>query len=442
MQFPKEFVWGAATASYQIEGAAREDGRGESVWDRFCRVPGKVANMDNGDVACDHYHRYAEDVDLMAQLGLQSYRFSIAWPRIYPTGEGAVNHKGLDFYKRLVDKLLSKGIPPCATLYHWDLPHMLQYKGGWANRDVAYRFAEYAETVFRALSDVVPMWTTHNEPFCAAYLGYGLGIHAPGYQDWPMAIRASHHLLLSHGLAVDAFRAVAPKSGQVGITFNFSGIETASDSEEDKAAARRFDGWHHRWFLDPVFKGQYPADMLDLYGALEPLDYIAPEDLAVISRPIDFMGINYYTRAVLKHSPVGFGWQGLPPSAPVTDQDWEIVPEHLYRTITRIGQEWTKVPLYIHENGCAMPDVMDANGQVNDPRRIEYLHDHIAQAHRAMEAGANLQGWYVWSLLDNFEWAWGYEKRFGIVWVDYETQKRTPKASALWYRDVIARGGL
>jgi beta-glucosidase len=447
MQFPKDFLWGAATASYQIEGAAREDGRGTSIWDRFCQTPGKVAGGDTGDVACDHYHRYAEDVDLMAQMGLKSYRFSIAWPRIYPTGEGRLNDRGLDFYKRLVDQLLSKGIMPVATLYHWDLPQELQYRGGWANREVAEHFAAFARTMYAALGDRVPMWSTVNEPFCPAYLGCGNGMHAPGYQDQPMAIRAAHHLLLAHGLAVDAYRALGLK-GQVGITLNMSGTEAASESEEDRWAARRYDQWHHGWFFDPLFKGTYPAELKAFYEQVEPMSYVLPGDMAQISRPIDFLGVNFYTRAVLRKG-AATGWLGgvevLPATAPVTDQGWEIVPEHLHRLLTRIGREWTKIPLYIHENGCATPDVpevVEGAVRVEDPARIAYIRDHLRQGLQAIEGGANLKGWYVWSLLDNFEWAWGYAKRFGMIYVDYATQRRIPKASYFWYRDVIARNGL
>ena len=444
MQFPKDFVWGAATASFQIEGAAWTDGRGESIWDHFCRLPGRVAKGDTGDVACDHYNRFGEDVDLMAWMGLQSYRFSVAWPRIYPNGEGPVNQKGIDFYKRLVEKLLSKGITPCVTLYHWDLPQELQYKGGWTNRDVAYRFAEYAETMYRALGDVVPQWSTHNEPFCAALLGYGSGEHAPGYRDWPAAIRASHHLLLSHGLAVDAFRALGLK-GQVGLTLNATVPYPATDSEMDRWAAHRMDGWHNRWFFDPVFKGAYPADMLEYYSQTMPFDYVLPGDLEVISRPIDFLGINYYTRAVVKYDPES-PWLGgvgsVPKTAPVTDQDWEIVPDSLYDLLTRIGREWTgDLPLYMHENGCAMPDKL-VDGKVEDTGRIAFLQAHFERCHKAMQDGVNLKGFFVWSLLDNFEWAWGYEKRFGLIWVDYASLARVPKASAWWYRSVIAAGGV
>ena len=445
MQFPKEFVWGAATAAYQLEGAAWEDGRGECIWDRFCRQPGKVANFDSGDVACDHYHRYEEDVDLMADLGIQSYRFSVAWPRIYPNGTGTVNQKGIDFYKRLVDKLLAKGIQPCVTLYHWDLPQALEHEGGWGNRATVDAFVTYAETMFRALGDQVTQWTTLNEPFCTSYLGYGQGNHAPGLQDYHLAIKATHHLLLAHGLTVQSFRRLMP-GGQIGITLNMSGVYPATDSADDQWAARRFDGWHHRWFFDPVFKGAYPTDMQEYYATFGPMEYMLSGDMAQIHQPIDFLGINYYTRAILRKEPASpflGGVATIPKTAPVTDQDWEIVPDCLYDLLVRVPQEWTgSLPLYIHENGCAMPDVLDADGQVHDERRTEYIREHLLRCHKALEAGVPLKGYYVWSLLDNFEWAWGYEKRFGIVYVDYATQKRYPKDSALWYASVAKSGVL
>ncbi|MFZ5817055.1 MAG: GH1 family beta-glucosidase [Bacillota bacterium] len=444
MHFPKDFVWGAATASYQIEGAAHEDGRGLSIWDTFSRIPGKVANGDTGDVACDHYHRYLDDVALMADLGLHSYRFSIAWPRIFPTGSGAVNPKGIDFYKRLVDALLSRGIKPVATLYHWDLPQGLQDLGGWGNRETAYRFQEYAATMFRELGDVVDAWTTINEPFCVAFVSHASGEHAPGYQDWPLAVRVSHHVLLAHGLGLQAFRQLMPKEKQIGITLNMTVGVPATDTLEDREAAHRFDGYANRWFADPIFRGSYPEDILVHYRGMAPIDFIANGDMQLISQPIDFLGLNYYTRAVCQADPSSpfFGIRTLPPTAPVTDQNWEIVPDCLRQLLIRIEQDWTRgLPLYIHENGCAMPDVLGPDGRVHDTGRLQYLRDHFAAAHAAIQAGVNLKGFYVWSLLDNFEWAWGYEKRFGIVYVDYPTQRRILKDSALWYRDVIRQNG-
>lgn len=444
MRFPSDFLWGVATASYQIEGAAKEDGRGESIWDRFSRTPGKVLNGDTGDVACDHYNRYEADVNLMAELGIKSYRFSIAWPRLFPTGSGALNVKGLDFYKRLVDRLHSRGIMPAATLYHWDLPQALQDQGGWGNRETAYRFEEYAAAVARELGDQVPYWITHNEPWCASFLSHSMGHHAPGLTDWPLGVRTSHHLLLSHGLAVRAFRQLAPVGTRVGITVNLYPVYPATDSAEDRAAARRIDGFQNRWFLDPVLKGRYPADMLEYFGRWEPLDYIKPGDLELIGLHTDFLGINYYSRHHVKAN----AWSGyfqsenMPDEYPLTDMGWEIVPNSLYDLLVRLKADYGDIPLYITENGAAFPDAPGASGIVEDHDRVSFLEGHFAAAHRAIAVGVNLKGYYVWSFMDNYEWAWGYTKRFGIVHVDYETQKRTPKRSALWYRDVIGRNGL
>lgn len=444
MPFPKQFLWGAATASYQIEGAVQADGRGESIWDRFSHTPGKTVNGDTGDVACDHYHRYKEDVRLMAELGLQSYRFSVAWPRIFPTGAGAPNPKGIDFYKRLVDELHRYKIKPALTLYHWDLPQALEEKGGWTNRETAYRFAEYADYLFRALGDQVPLWITHNEPWCAAFLGYAMGVHAPGAQDWAKAVQASHHLLLSHGLAVQAFRAAAPKAAQVGITLNLAPAYPGGERPEDLAAARLLDGFQNRWWLDPLFKGQYPADLIEYFSQFGALDYIQPDDLALIQQPIDLLGINYYQWIHVKGNPDSpyFRAEGMPIQNPVTAMGWEVVPESLYDLLVRIKRDYGDLPLYITENGAAYPDAVNEAGEVVDPERIEFLRAHFAAAERATADGVNLAGFYVWSLLDNFEWAFGYEKRFGIVYVDYESQQRIPKGSATWYSQVIKANGL
>lgn len=431
MQFPKGFLWGSATASFQIEGATHADGRGDSMWDLFCRMPGRVLNGDTGAVACDHYHRYAEDVDLMAELGLQTYRFSIAWPRVLPTGRGPVNQKGLDFYKRLVERLHARGIRPAATLYHWDLPTALHEEGGWANRETAYRFQEYADVCFRALGDAVPQWITLNEPWCSSFLSYGIGHHAPGYQDWGMAVKASHTLLLGHGLAVEAYRAAGLK-GQIGITLNMNHVYPDTESPADREAARSADGMQNRWFAEPIFKGAYPADMVAEFSQWGPLDYIQPGDLAIISRPTDFLGVNYYTRGIAKA-----GGEQQTPVAPVTDMGWEITPWALYDLLVRIKRDFTDLPIYITENGAAFPDVVNERGQVEDPERVAFLQEHFKATYQAIQDGVDVRGFYVWSLLDNFEWAFGYSKRFGIVYVDYETQRRIPKRSALWYRDVI-----
>ncbi len=444
MRFPKDFLWGAATASYQVEGGASEDGRGESIWDHFSKTPGKVLNGATGDVACDHFHRYPEDMALMASLNLQAYRFSIAWPRIQATGSGPINQKGLDFYRRLLDELRKHGIAPAVTLYHWDLPQALQERGGWTNRDTAERFAEYAAAVIQALGSDVPHWITHNEPWCASFLGYGFGIHAPGLKEIPAAVRASHHLLLSHGLAVDAFRALAPKGAQIGITLNLAPAYPAGDSEADRLAAGRMDGFQNRWFLDPVFHGRYPADMLRLYETMMPMDHIRPGDLEIASRPIDFLGVNYYSRARVEAAPAAenpLGFRHAKPTAPLTDMGWEVTPDGLTDLLLRLKQDYGDVPLYITENGAAYPDRLSDSGEVDDPDRVAFLQAHFAAALRAVNEGVHLKGFYVWSLMDNFEWSWGYTKRFGIIYVDYASQRRIPKASALWYRDFIARQG-
>lgn len=436
--FPKDFVWGVATSSFQIEGAAKEDGRGESIWDRFCQTPGKVANFENGDVANDHYHLYKEDVAMMKELGVDSYRFSIAWPRIFPSGEGKANDKGLDFYKRLVEELHGQGIKPAATLYHWDLPQLLQDKGGWCNRDTALRFAEYAAYMFEKLGDSVPLWITHNEPWCASFLSYGIGHHAPGITDNHSAVKASHHLLLSHGLAVQAYRELGLQ-GDIGITLNLEAVHPASNREEDIQAAMRRDGYFNRWFLDPVFKGAYPKDMVDLYSRYRPLDYITPDDLQIISSPIDFLGINYYSRSVVQSDP-NEKWLGVghvPSTLPLTDMGWEIYPQGLYELLTRIQSDYPSIPLYVTENGAAFADKLE-NGQVHDKDRVEFIQTHFDQASRAIESGVPLKGYYVWSLMDNFEWAFGYAKRFGILYVDFDTQERTLKDSAIWYKNWIA----
>jgi beta-glucosidase len=440
--FPKDFVWGTATASYQIEGAYNEDGRGESIWDVFSKTPGKVFAGHTGDVACDHYHRYEEDVKLMADLGVKAYRFSIAWPRIFPE-KGRFNEKGIDFYKRLVDALHRHGVQPTATMYHWDLPQYLEDEGGWTNRDTAKRFVEYAETLYKYLGDTIPQWITHNEPWCAAWLGYGFGHHAPGYTDWRKAVEASHHLLLSHGLAVEAYRASGLK-GQIGITLNLGYADPATDSPEDIAAARRADGFGNRWFLDPVFKGQYPQDMVEIFERIVgPLNFIQEGDQETISTPMDFLGVNYYTRQVVKNNPYDkyLGIELLPVTGEVTDMGWEVHPNSLYRLLKSLQANYTNLPLFITENGAAYPDEL-VDGQVHDQDRIRFLRDHFAAAHQFIEEGGNLKGYYVWSLMDNFEWAFGYSKRFGIVYVDYETQARYLKDSAKWYQQVIAANRL
>lgn len=439
VEFPEAFVWGAATASYQIEGGVREGGRGESIWDRFSHTPGKIQNGDTGDVACDHYHRYAEDVELMAELGLNAYRFSIAWPRIFPEGKRQVNTQGLDFYNRLVDCLLEAGIEPFATLYHWDLPQALQEEGGWANQDTVGYFADYTVTVSRELGDRIHHWITHNEPWVVAFLGHATGEHAPGLKDLATALQVSHHLLLSHSQAVPILREHGDADTRVGITLNLHPAHPASESQADEEAARRFDGYKNRWFLDPLFKGQYPEDMLAWYDDKAPS--IHPGDLDRIAVPIDFLGVNYYFRDVVEAGPQEKFLQAntiKPQEAEYTEMGWEIYPEGLYELLMRLHQGYQVPKLYVTENGAAFADEVEADGQVHDPRRVRYLQEHFLQAHRAIQDGAPLAGYFVWTLLDNFEWAFGYSKRFGLIYVDHPTQERIVKESGKWYRDVIA----
>jgi beta-glucosidase len=432
--FPAEFVWGAATASYQIEGAAREDGRGESVWDRFAATPGKVRNGDSGEVACDFYHRYRDDVALMSQLGLDAFRFSIAWPRVVPQGRGRVNPAGLDFYDRLVDELLARGIEPFATLFHWDTPQALEDSGGWPSRPTAEAFVEYTEAVVARLGDRVRFWITHNEPWVCAWIGHAWGQHAPGRTSETDAVAAAHHLLLSHGWATEAIRREAP-GAKVGITLNLAHAYPASETPEDEAAAWHVDGEGNRWFLDPIFRGSYPADLLARNELVGPV--LRDGDLEAISAPLDFLGVNNYFRFV-----VSAGAEGprllSDPAAEHTDMGWEVYPDGLHRLLVRVADEYAPAEIYVTENGAAFGDVRGHDGHVHDPERTSYLRTHIGAVARAVADGAPVNGYFVWSLLDNFEWAHGYSKRFGIVYVDYPTLERVPKDSFYWYRDFLA----
>jgi beta-glucosidase len=444
LSFPNGFLWGVATASYQIEGAWQADGKGESIWDRFAHTPGKIIDGSNGDVACDHYYRWADDIALMKSLNIQSYRFSIAWPRILPAGRGQVNQAGLDFYSRLVDGLLAAHIVPFVTLYHWDLPQALQDEGGWPHRPTAEAFVEYADVVTRHLGDRVKHWITHNEPWCIAFLSHQIGEQAPGWQDWQAALRAGHHVLLSHGWAVPVIRQNSP-GAEVGITLNFMAAEPASPSPVDVNAARRFDGYFNRWFLDPLYGRNYPADMVADYTTVghlrDGLDFVRKPDLAAIAVQTDFLGVNYYTRAILRYEPSNANLVEMndpAPAAEQTEMGWEVYPQGLYKLLNRLHFEYGMPKLYVTESGCSYSDGPDATGQIPDERRKKYLRDHFAAAHRAIQNGVPLAGYFVWSLMDNFEWAKGYTQRFGIVWVDYATQQRIPKQSALWYKDVIA----
>jgi beta-glucosidase len=440
--FPPTMRLGAATASFQIEGAVDADGRGESIWDRFCATPGAVANGDTGDPACDHYRRWESDLDLMAELGLESYRFSIAWPRVQPTGRGPANARGLEFYRRLSEGLLERGIEPIATLYHWDLPQALQDRGGWGERDTAERFAEYAAIMAAALGDAVSQWITHNEPWVVAFLGHAYGTKAPGMRQWPTALRASHHLLLSHGLALRALRAQLGEMAQVGIALNQFPIHPAGPGEADRDAARRMDGHLNRWFLDPLLRGSYPADMLALYEALYgPAEAVRDGDLQLIRAPIDFLGVNYYNPQRIAAAPGDLPLQArqVPAPPPTTAMGWEVDPDGLHEVLMRLRRDYGPLPVYITENGASFDDPPAVNGHVEDPERTAYLQGHLAALARAVADGADVRRYCVWSLLDNFEWEEGYDKRFGIVHVDFATQARVPKSSALWYRDFIAR---
>jgi beta-glucosidase len=446
--FPPEFLWGAATSAYQIEGAVDADGRCVSIWDTFSHTPGTTRDGDTGDVACDHFHRYREDVALMADLGLGAYRFSIAWPRVQPDGSGRPNQRGLDFYRRLVEELLGRGIQPAATLFHWDLPQALEDQGGWTSRDTALRFGEYAGIVAEGLAGEVGTWITLNEPWVAAWLGYGTGQHAPGRTDVREALSAAHHLLLAHGFAVDALRASG--STNVGITLDILPIVPASESPRDEEAAHLADAHRNRFFLEAVLGPGYPAELVARFASSVDLRFVLDGDASIIARPIDFLGLNYYRREVASSaSPSGIAaeplpglervWTYPPPGVPATSMGWGIEPDGLLELLLRVHREHPGTTLYVTENGAAFPDRVGPDGSVEDPERVAYLRGHVRAAHRAVRAGVPLKGYFVWSLLDNFEWAEGYSKRFGLVHVDFETQRRTPKASARWYASV-ARG--
>jgi beta-glucosidase len=432
--FPADFVWGAATASYQIEGAVDEDGRGESIWDRFTATPGKILNGDHGGVACDSYHRYREDVRLVRELGLDAFRFSIAWPRIVPEGRGRPNPAGLDFYDRLVDELLADGVEPFATLYHWDLPQPLEDRGGWPARETVDAFTDYVEVVAAHLGDRVSRWITQNEPWVASWLGYGWGEHAPGRRSEAEALAAAHHILLAHGRAAEVLRRDAP-GAQVGIAIDLVPIHSLTDSEGDLAAARAQDGFRNRWILDPVLRGEYPSDMLERFG--DNLPRIADGDLRTISAPLDFLGVNYYSRNIVRAGPDDGKPVLVEMDGERTGMGWEVYPDALHELLVRLDHEYELPRLYITENGAAFTDDR-RNGHVEDPQRTSYLERHLEAITRAIEDGVSVGGYFVWSLLDNFEWARGYSQRFGIVYVDFETLERIPKASYGWYRDFIA----
>lgn len=434
--FPENFAWGAATASYQIEGAWNDNGKGESIWDRFSHTPGKVENGDTGDIACDHYHRWQEDIVLMKEIGLKAYRFSIAWPRIFPSGRGEVNQAGIDFYSQLVDALLEAGIEPFVTLYHWDLPQALQDEGGWPKRKIVDAFVEYADLVSRVLGDRVKNWITLNEPWVSAFVGHEEGRHAPGIKDMHTAVAASHHLLLSHGLAVPKIRENSPDAN-VGITLNLSPHEPASPSIFDRKATIWGDGYLNRFFLDPLVGRGYPQDMVNNFGSA--MEFAQRDDLDTIAVPIDFLGVNYYTRKIAR-SEVVSEEENEPCTVfrgdEITEMDWEVYPEGLYNLLGRMHFDYNFPAIYITENGAAFKDQV-VNDEVDDPQRLSYIKRHLKQVHRAIEVGVPVKGYFVWSLMDNFEWAHGYTKRFGLIYIDYETQQRIPKSSAKWYAQVI-----
>lgn len=435
-KFPDGFLWGTATASYQIEGAAYEDGRSESIWDRFSHTPGKVKNGDTGDIACDHYHLYKQDVALLKQLGARSYRFSVAWPRVLPDGSGRVNPKGLAFYDRLVDELLAAGIQPFVTLYHWDLPTALHDRGGWVNRDIASWFSDYAAIMARALGDRVKYWITLNEPWCTSFLSYEIGEHAPGLRNPALAVQVAHHTLLAHGMGSQAIRTASDAQTRVGITLNMGYNLPATDSDADRAAAEKAIDPQYEWFVPPVFSGHYSERLF------ENSHYTHPEvkagDMALICTRNDFLGLNYYTptRYTSKDGQIEAVRN---PMGEYTAMDWEVEPEGLYLLLLKLHTV-TKgtLPIYITENGAAYPDIPSPDGQIHDSDRVSFLRRHFDATRRAITQGVNLRGYFVWSLMDNFEWAHGYTKNFGIVKVDYATQRRIPKDSALYFRDVAA----
>ncbi|MDO4306584.1 MAG: GH1 family beta-glucosidase [Eubacteriales bacterium] len=443
--FPKDFVWGTATASYQIEGAVREDGRGESIWDRYCSIPGNVRRNDTGEVACDHYHRYKEDVALMKQLGMKAYRFSVAWTRILPKGRGEINEKGIRFYSDLVDELLSAGIEPYITLYHWDLPQALQDIGGWANPEMPGYFLEFSRIVFDRLGDRVKHWMTLNEPYCAAFLGNYEGRMAPGLHDFSTAVLAAYHMYVGHGLVVKDFRE-NHREGEIGIALNLMGRLPLTQDEKNLAAAKRADGYLNRWFIEPIVKGEYPKDMIELYrskGVVLP--EFRKEDLALISQKLDFIALNYYNDFWVKEDksrwPLEFVIEN-PPHMPETDRSWPITEEGFTNMLLRMKNEYGVDNIFISENGASYHDVVNMEGKVVDNARCDFLRRHVIALHKAIQEGVNVRGYFVWSLYDNFEWAEGYDSRFGIVHIDFGTQKRTIKESGYWYSNLIAQNAV
>jgi beta-glucosidase len=435
--FAPDFRWGCATSAYQIEGASHADGRGESIWDRFCSVPGHVRDGSSGAIACDHYHRWSDDLDLAAALGVRAYRFSIAWPRIFPNGAGAANAAGLGFYSRLVDGMLERGLEPWATLYHWDLPQALQERGGWNDAATVARYVEYADVVSRHLGDRIKHWITHNEPWCTAFVGHYEGTHAPGIRDWRTALQVCHHVLLSHGAAIPLLRANVPRA-RVGISLSLHPHVSASDSDADKAATRRYDGLRNRWFLDPLHGRGYPEDILRLCGADAPV--IGANDMDVIATPTDFLGINYYFPETIAHQrdngPLSVRVIDRP-GAERTALGWEVSPDGMVNLLARVSRDYRPAEIYITENGSSYEDVIGPDGSIEDAERRGYLIRHLHALRESIRAGVPVKGYFAWTLMDNFEWAEGYTRRFGLVHVDFATQRRALKQSGRWYRDFL-----
>jgi beta-glucosidase len=442
LKFPDGFLWGAITAAYQIEGAWNEDGKGLSIWDTFTHEPGRIERGENADIAVDHYHKYPEDIASMKDLGLHAYCFSFSWPRILPEGTGRINKAGVDFYDRLLDKLLENGITPYAMLYHWDLPQVLQDKGGWGERSIIDAFDEYAGIAAKKYGDRIQNWVTHNEPMVITYAGHLLGQLAPGLQDPVLGMKVAHNLLVSHGTAVKTLRSELPSSTRIGIILNITPTYPASPSDEDKLAASLYDGFVNRLFLDPILKGEYPKDVMKMAEGIFP--EIKADDMATISAPLDFLGLNYYSRAVMKSNPGAFliGAEQVYPVGNEYSQMWEIYPPGFYDMLTQINSEYRPKEIYITENGVCVPDGVDFDGRIRDERRIRYLSSHIREIHRAIEVGVPIKGYFHWTLMDNFEWAFGYRMRFGLVYVDFETQKRIIKDSGKWYSDLVKRNCL
>jgi beta-glucosidase len=437
MHFDKTFTFGTATSSYQIEGAHQEGGRTPSIWDMFCDIPGRVYKQHNGDVACDHYHRFEEDIQHIKRLGVDTYRFSIAWPRIFPE-KGRYNQEGMDFYKKLARRLQEEGIKPAVTLYHWDLPMWAHEEGGWVNRESVQWFLEYARACFTELDSVVDSWITHNEPWCAGFLGYHQGVHAPGHTNMDEAVKAVHHMLLSHGKAVEMLKKEFQSQTDIGITLNLSPVYPNTDSVNDALAANNADGYSNRWFLDPVFKGEYPKDMMNLFSKyVHSYDFIKEGDMKLISIECDFFGINYYSRGIVEFSAAhDFMHKGAYSDYKKTGMGWDIAPNEFKDLIRRLRQVYTDLPIYITENGAAYDDVLE-NGRVHDKERVDYLNLHLQAVSDLNDEGMNIQGYYLWSLMDNFEWSFGYDKRFGILHVDFDTQERIWKDSAFRYAEII-----